>query len=110
VLHAIFHRLRLTREGPGALAQRPGLGESSRIPTIWLYANNDSLFGPKLVERMQSAYLDGGGDVKLVMFDKFGNDGHFIFSEAAGRVKWLMEMDAFLGFHDLPAARRRAQV
>jgi dienelactone hydrolase len=81
-------------------------GESSRIPTIWLYANNDSLFGPKLVERMQSAYLDGGGDVKLVMFDKFGDDGHFIFSEAAGRVKWLMEMDAFLGFHDLPTTDR----
>lgn len=81
-------------------------GARSRVPTLWLYANNDSLFGPKLVERMQSNYLDGGGDVKLVMFDKFGNDGHWLFSEAAGRVKWLMEMDAFLGFHDLPATKR----
>jgi len=81
-------------------------GESSRVPTIWVYANNDSLFGPKLVERMQAAYLDGGGDAKLVMFDKFGNDGHSIFSEPAGRVKWLMEMDAFLSFHDLPSTDR----
>jgi len=55
---------------------------------------------------MQSAYLDGGGDVKLVMFDKHGNDGHQIFAEAGGRVKWLMEMDAFLAFHDLPATNR----
>jgi dienelactone hydrolase len=81
-------------------------GATSRVPTIWVYANNDSLFGPKLVERMQSAYLDGGGDVKLVMFDKFGNDGHFLFSDAGGRVKWLMEMDSFLSFHDLPATDR----
>jgi dienelactone hydrolase len=81
-------------------------GEKSRVPTIWIYANNDSLFGPKLVERMQSAYLDGGGDVKLVMFDKFGNDGHFLFGDAGGRVKWLMEMDAFLDFHELPSTDR----
>jgi len=81
-------------------------GIASRIPSIWIYAKNDSLFGPALVERMQSAYLDGGGDVKLVMFDKHGNDGHQIFAEAGGRVKWLMEMDAFLTFHDLPSTKR----
>jgi dienelactone hydrolase len=81
-------------------------GAASRVPSIWVYAKNDSLFGPALVERMQSAYLDGGGDVKLVMFDKHGNDGHQIFAEAGGRVKWLMEMDAFLAFHDLPATNR----
>jgi dienelactone hydrolase len=83
-------------------------GTTSRVPTIWLYAKNDSLFGPKLVERMQSAYLDGGGDVKLVMFDNFSNDGHTLFSDAAGRMKWLMEMDGFLRFHDLPATRRES--
>ncbi len=81
-------------------------GASSRVPSIWVYAKNDSLFGPALVERMQSAYLDGGGDVKLVMFDKYGDDGHQIFAEAGGRSKWLMEMDAFLSFHDLPATQR----
>jgi dienelactone hydrolase len=81
-------------------------GASSRVPSIWVYAKNDSLFGPTLVDRMQSAYLDGGGDVKLVMFDKHGDDGHQIFAEAGGRVKWLMEMDAFLSFHDLPATKR----
>ncbi|MFN3350061.1 alpha/beta hydrolase family protein [Pseudorhodoplanes sp.] len=81
-------------------------GASSRVPSIWVYANNDSLFGQKLVERMQAAYLDGGGDVKLVMFDKFGNDGHTLFADAGGRVKWLMEMDAFLAFHDLPSTQR----
>jgi dienelactone hydrolase len=81
-------------------------GTSSRVPTLWVYAKNDSLFGPKLVETMQSVYLDGGGDVKLVMYDKLGNDGHHLFSDATGRLRWLMEMDAFLTFHDLPATKR----
>ena len=57
-------------------------GATSRVPTLWVYAKNDSLFGPNLVERMQSAYLDGGGDVKLVMYDKFGDDGHALFGDA----------------------------
>ena len=41
-------------------------GAASRVPNLWVYARNDSFFGPELVERMQSAFLDGGGDVKLV--------------------------------------------
>lgn len=81
-------------------------GATSRIPTLWVYAKNDSLFPPATVERMQSSYLDGGGDVKLVMFDKHGTDGHSIFADASGRLKWMMEMDGFLRFHDLPTSRR----
>ena len=40
------------------------------------------------------------------MFDKHGNDGHSIFVDASGRLKWMMEMDGFLRFHELPTARR----
>ena len=81
-------------------------GLASRVPNLWIYAKNDSFFSPALVERMQSAFLDGGGDVKLVMYEKFGNDGHTLFNTGAGKLQWLMEMDAFLRFHGLPAARR----
>lgn len=81
-------------------------GLTSRVPSLWIYARNDSFFGPALVERMQSAFLDGGGDVKLVMFEKFGTDGHALFAAAPGRLQWLMEMDAFLRFHNLPTTKR----
>jgi dienelactone hydrolase len=81
-------------------------GAVSRVPNLWIYAKNDSFFGPELVGRMQSAFLDGGGDVRLVMYEKFGNDGHSLFTAAAGKLQWLMEMDAFLRFHGLPAAGR----
>jgi dienelactone hydrolase len=81
-------------------------GSAGRVPNLWIYAKNDSFFGPDLVERLQSVYLDGGGDVKLVMYEKFGKDGHALFTAAAGKLQWLMEMDAFLRFHGLPAAQR----
>ena len=56
---------------------------------------------------MQSAFLDGGGDVKLVMFDADERyDGHAIFRHANGRGKWLPQMDAFLRFHKLPTWTR----
>jgi dienelactone hydrolase len=81
-------------------------GSVSRVPNLWIYAKNDSFFDPELVGRIQSAFLDGGGDVRLVMYEKFGNDGHSLFTAAAGKLQWLMEMDAFLRFHALPAAGR----
>jgi dienelactone hydrolase len=78
------------------------LGAKSRVPNLWLYARNDSFFRPETVERMRTSFLDGGGDVKLVMFDPIGSDGHSLFGTAAGRQKWLMELDAFLRFRGLP--------
>jgi dienelactone hydrolase len=82
-------------------------GAKSRVPGLWVYAKNDSFFGPAVVERMQAAVLDGGGDVKLVMLEADERaDGHFIFGLASGRFKWLPQMDAFLRFHKLPTWTR----
>jgi dienelactone hydrolase len=82
-------------------------GMKSRVPSLWIYAKNDSFFPPALVDRMQGAFLDGGGDVKLVMLEaEEKTDGHFIFGLAAGRFKWLPQMDAFLRFHKLPTWSR----
>jgi hypothetical protein len=82
-------------------------GTKSRVPTLWMYAKNHSFFGPEVVGLMRNAFLDGGGDVKLVMFDPIGQDGHTaLFSSGDGRVKWLPEMDAFR-FHKLPTWQRQ---
>ena len=82
-------------------------GAQSRVPSLWVYAKNDSYFPPELVDRMQSAFLDGGGDVKLVMLDPDERfDGHFIFGLTEARAKWLPQMDAFLRFHKLPTWTR----
>ena len=77
-------------------------GVRSRVPNLWIYAKNDSFFGPDLVDRMRRAFVDGGGDAKLVMLEPEGKDGHAIFSAAGGRTKWLPEMDSFLRLLKLP--------
>jgi len=82
-------------------------GRKSRVPTLWMYARNDSFFGPDLAARMRDAFLGGGGDAKFVMYDPIGQDGHTMFSSGTGRFKWLQEMDGFLRFHRLPTWQRR---
>jgi dienelactone hydrolase len=82
-------------------------GSKSRVPALWMYAKNDSFFGPDVVGRMNDAFLAGGGDVKLVMFDPIGSDGHTLFSRGDGRYRWLPEMDGFLRFHGLPTWQRQ---
>jgi len=59
---------------------------------------------------MHAGFLDGGGDVKLVHYDKLGEDGHDMFMSAVGRLRWLTEMDAFLRFRKLPATPRGERV
>ncbi len=81
-------------------------GKNSKIPNLWIYARNDSFFGPELVERMQSGFLDGGADMKLVMLEPTREDGHFIFARAEGRIQWLPHMDAFLRKLDLPTWKK----
>jgi dienelactone hydrolase len=82
-------------------------GTKSRVPSLWIYAKNDSFFGPALVERMQGAFLDGGGDVKLVMLEADERfDGHFVFGISTARTRWLPQLDAFLRFHKLPTWTR----
>jgi dienelactone hydrolase len=82
-------------------------GKRSRVPSLWIYAQNDSLFGPKLVHRMHDAFLGGGADVKLVSLDPIGRDGHMIFDSVQGRDSWLPELDAFLRYNQLPTYQYR---
>lgn len=81
-------------------------GTKSRVPSLWIYAKNDSFFGPDLVARMRAAFLEGGGDAKLVMLEPEGEEGHAIFGTTAGRMKWLPEMDGMLRFLNLPTWTR----
>ena len=78
------------------------LGARTRIPTLWLYAENDSLFPPELVTRMRDAYAASGGRAELRMFPPVVHDGHRLFADFGGRVKWLRAVDGFLQAHGMP--------
>lgn len=91
---------------PNLVSAYRGLGRRSRVPNMWVYAENDTVFDPNLVEQMHAAFLDAGGDVQFMALAAVGRDGQALFTDPAGRRDWLREMDAFLRAHSLPTWTR----
>lgn len=77
-------------------------GIAARMPTLWLYAENDSFFRPGLVSRMHAAFTGSGGRADLVMLPPFQGDGHALFYKPEGRRLLLPELDRFLRQTGLP--------
>lgn len=71
-------------------------GETARIPSVWLYSDNDRFFGPGLSRAMFAAYVGAGGPAEYVALPAFGADGHRIFSAADGRAFWQPPVEKFL--------------
>jgi dienelactone hydrolase len=51
-------------------------GRSARTPMLWLYAANDSLWGPQFPREWHAAYVKSGGRAHLHIFPSVGSDGH----------------------------------
>lgn len=56
-------------------------------PTLWLYAQNDSVFNPDLAQLFFSRFQNGGGTGKITITSPFGKNGHNLFS-ADGSAIW----------------------
>jgi dienelactone hydrolase len=69
-------------------------GKRSRVPMLWIYADNDRYFGPALAERFHDAFVAGGGKVEFVRHPAFGEDGHNLFFQ--GIPIWTRYVDTFL--------------
>ncbi|WP_050627623.1 alpha/beta hydrolase family protein [Bradyrhizobium viridifuturi] len=75
-------------------------GKSSRIPLLWVSADNDHFFGPQLVTRLSDAFAKSGGKLSLVRTPAFGSDGHALFNES-GTAIWAPIVDRFLRDNNL---------
>ncbi|MBF0267231.1 MAG: alpha/beta hydrolase [Alphaproteobacteria bacterium] len=83
--------------GPSQLLKAfAAYGRSSRIPMLWVYAENDHFFGPTLAQSFHRAFVDAGGQAQFVAAPSFAADGHFLFSEK-GAPTWTRYVDDFLG-------------
>ena len=76
-------------------------GKTIRIPTLWLYSENDHFFGPKLARRFFTAFTGAGGTGEFVALPAFGEDGHRLLT-SEGVPLWRDRVDAFLRQHKLP--------
>ncbi len=78
------------------------LGAKVSAPSLWLYAENDSYFPPSVVSRLKGAYAEGRAPVSFVMLPPVSDDGHRLFSNIEGRLRWWPEVDRFLRTQGLP--------
>ena len=72
-------------------------GSTGRVPTLWIYAENDRFFGPKHAKNWFQAFRLQGGSGELVMLPPFGQDGHLLF--ARGLEVWKPIVERFLELH-----------
>ncbi len=91
----------------GLVSSFASSGARSLVPTLWLYAENDSFFGPELVRRLHAAFAGSGGNAELIMFGPVGKDGHQLWTLFAGRKLWLPALDRFLIAQGLPTWDRQ---
>ena len=71
-------------------------GSSARVPTLWVYAENDSYFAPALSKRMADAYRIAGGRVDYQLVPRFGDDGHWLMQSPTGEPVWGPVVERFL--------------
>lgn len=74
-------------------------GKRSRIPMLWLYSENDQLFGPAVANRVKDAFVSAGGEVKFIMTPPLLKNGHHLFWD--GISVWTPLVDDFLESHGL---------
>ena len=70
-------------------------GTKSRVPKSLDLCKDRSGIHADLADRMHAAFLDGGGDVKFVLFNRYFGPDQF----PGLRWQWLMQIDAFLHSH-----------
>jgi dienelactone hydrolase len=68
-------------------------GKHSRVPMLWIYAENDKFFWPELAKKFDAAFKAGGGQDEFVLAPPDGDDGHHLFSHIEA---WSDTVDAFL--------------
>lgn len=71
-------------------------GENNKIPSLWMYGANDSLFGPELVARMHTAFVGAGGKARMYDFGTFKRDSHGMIASRDGEKVWWQETERFL--------------
>lgn len=69
-------------------------GKTARIPTLWLYSENDLYFGVDKPKRWFESFRASGGRGEFITLPPFEPDGHRSFRENPGA--WRASVEAFL--------------
>lgn len=73
-------------------------GKHSRIPMLWIYAEDDRYFWPEIAHKFDDAFRAGGGQDQFVQVPASAGAGHGLFRRVA---IWSPIADAFLKAQNL---------
>lgn len=71
-------------------------GRTARVPTLWIYTENDLFFAPSISRAMFDAFTGHGGKGEYVLLTPFGKDGHRLFGASDGIKLWEPVVARFL--------------
>ena len=74
-----------------------GYGKTNRLPTLWLYSENDRFWGPDLPKTWFAAFQEAGGKGRFVSLPPYKDNGHSIFS--GNPDAWKAAFEAFIHEH-----------
>ena len=69
-------------------------GKTARVPTLWIYSENDRWMGSRFPAQWFEAYRANGGTGEFLLLPAFGDDGHLLFSR--GPQIWQPLVERFL--------------
>lgn len=78
-------------------------GGKSRIPMLWIYAQNDQHMGPTLAQAYYKAFTGAGGkaDFEMAPATPSGTDGHMLYSMPDEVAVWTPYLDKFFAAQHL---------
>ena len=69
-------------------------GATSKVPTLWLYSENDRYWGADLPRKWFNGFVDAGGKARFVQLPPYKDNGHGIFTGNPG--SWKPAFEEFL--------------
>jgi dienelactone hydrolase len=70
-------------------------GAAAKVPTLWLYSENDRFWGPDLPTKWHTAFTGAGGKAEFTRLPAYGADGHGSFT--ANPAAWKPAFEKFIG-------------
>jgi dienelactone hydrolase len=78
------------------------VGRTLEAPALLYYAENDRFFGPDTSGAWFARLKAGGAKAEYVLQPPFGENGHFVFTDAEGAALWLPVVERFLQRYGIP--------
>jgi hypothetical protein len=75
-----------------------GRGAADKVPQLWLYADNDRLYGEALIREYYQAFTQAGGSARLELIHGIPGDGHLLRLYPD---RWRPAADQFLATLDM---------